>query len=34
MFKSTTGIEAGNFQAVSELLNTGSHCENIKFYDN
>ena len=30
MFKSTTGLEV---QAVFEVLDTGPHCENIKFYD-
>ena len=33
MFKSTTGLEADDFQAVFEFLGTGPHCENIKFYD-
>ena len=33
MFKSTTGHEADNFQAVFEFLDTVPHCENIKFYD-
>ena len=33
MFKSTTGLEADDFQAVFEVLDTGPHCENIKFYD-
>ena len=32
MFKSTTGLEADNFQAVFEFLDTVPHCENIKFY--
>ena len=33
MFKSTTGLEADNFQAVSEFLDKVPHCENVKFYD-
>ena len=33
MFKSTTWCEADDFQDVFEFLYTGSHCENIKFYD-
>ena len=33
MFKSTTGLEADDFQAAFEFLDTGPHCENIKFYD-
>ena len=33
MFKSTTGLEADGLQAVFEFLDTGPHCENIKFYD-
>ena len=33
MFKSTTGLEVDDFQAVFEFLDTGPHCENIKFYD-
>ena len=33
MFKSTTGLEADDFQAVFEFLDTCLHCENIKFYD-
>ena len=33
MFKSTTGLEADDFQAVFEVLETGPQCENIKFYD-
>ena len=33
MFKSTTGLEADDFQAVFEFLDTVSYCENIKFYD-
>ena len=33
MIKSTTGLEADDFQAVCEFLDTGPHCENIKFYD-
>ena len=33
MFKSTTGLEADDFQAIFEFLDTGPHCENIKFYD-
>ena len=31
MFKSTTGLEADDFQVVFEFLDTGPHCENIKF---
>ena len=33
MFKSTTGREADDFQAVFEFLDTVPYCENIKFYD-
>ena len=33
MLKSATGLEADDFQAVSEFLDTVPHCENIKFYD-
>ena len=33
MFKSTTGLEADDFQAVFEFLDTGPHCQNIKFHD-
>ena len=33
IFKSTTGLEADDFQAVFEFLDIGPHCENIKFYD-
>ena len=33
MFKSTTGFEADDFQAVFEFLDTGPHGDNIKFYD-
>ena len=33
MFKSTIGLEAADFQAVFEFLDTGSRCENMKFYD-
>ena len=33
IFKSTTGIKADDFQAAFEFFDTGSHCENIKFYD-
>ena len=33
MFKSITGLEADDFQAVFEFLDTGPHCEIIKFYD-
>ena len=33
MFKSTTGLEADNFQAVFEFLDKVPHCENVKFYD-
>ena len=33
MFKSTTGIEADDFQTVFEFLDTGPRCENIKHYD-
>ena len=33
MFKSTTGLEADDFQAAFEFLDAGPHCENINFYD-
>ena len=33
MFKSTTGFEADDFQAVFEFLDTGPHGDNVKFYD-
>ena len=33
MFKSTTGLEADDFQAVFEFLDTGPHWKNIKFFD-
>ena len=33
MFKSTTGLEADDFQVVFEFLDTNLHCENIKFFD-
>ena len=33
MFRSTTGLEADDFQAVFGFLDTGPRCENIKFYD-
>ena len=33
MFKYTIGLEAHDFQAVFEFLDTRPHCENIKFYD-
>ena len=33
MFKSTTGLEADDFQAVFEFLDTGPHGDNVKFYD-
>ena len=33
MFKSTTGLEADDFQVVFEFLDTDLHCENIKFFD-
>ena len=33
IFKSTTGLEADDFQAVFEFLDTGPQCENIQFYD-
>ena len=33
MFKSTTGLEADDFSAIFNFLNTGPNCENIKFYD-
>ena len=33
MFKPTAGLEVDDFQAVFELLDTGPHCQNIKFYD-
>ena len=31
MFISTTGLEADDFQAAFEFLDTGPRCENIKF---
>ena len=33
IFKSATGLEADDFQAVFGFLDTGPHCEKIKFYD-
>ena len=33
MFKSTTGLEADDFQAVFEFLDTVPRCGKIKFYD-
>ena len=33
MFKSTTGLEADDFQVVFEFLDIDLHCENIKFFD-
>ena len=33
MFKSTTGLETNDFQAVFKFLDTGSCWENIKLYD-
>ena len=32
MSKSTIGLEADDFQAAFEFLDTRPHCENIKFY--
>ena len=32
-FKSTIGLKADDFLVVFEFLDTGLHCENIKFYD-
>ena len=33
IFKSTTGLEADDFQTVFEFLDTSLRCENIKFFD-
>ena len=33
MFKSATGLDPNGLLAIFKFLNTGSHCENTKFYD-
>ena len=33
MFKSTTGLDPGDFLVIFKFLSTGLHCENAKFYD-